>query len=109
MKKKIITIQGNSNTWYEKAIFVTKKEREKEIPKDFVEEAEDIINRFILKTSLDAIVKTESEEMNVQSNNKKSSNKESSKKIVNNIDKYLYYSIFLCVAMLIISLIVQIF
>ncbi len=104
MKKKIITIQGNSNTWYEKAIFVTKKEREKEIPKDFVEEAEDIINRFILKTSLDAIVKTENEEIDVQS-----SNKESSKKIVNNIDKYLYYSIFLCVAMLIISLIVQIF
>ncbi len=92
MKKKnrIITINGDKMSWYEKAIFVTKKDSSKnEVPDDFIIEAENIINQYLVRTGFENV------------NRKNVSNK----KIVRNdkIDMFLYYSIVFCCFTLVFS------
>ncbi len=80
-KNKVITINGGEKSWYEKAIFVAKKNN-KTIPDDFVDEAEKIIDQYLLRTGF-------------QNANKKYQH---NNKIVKNtkIDMFLYYSIIFC-------------
>lgn len=48
--KKIILIKGGKSGWFEQAIFILKdKEQRKNMPKNFVEEAEKIINNYMMK------------------------------------------------------------
>ena len=48
--KKVILIKGNKSRWFEQAIFILKDSNEsKNIPKNFVEEAEKIINDYMMK------------------------------------------------------------
>lgn len=48
--KKIILIKGGKSGWFEQAIFILKdKEERKNMPKNFVEEAEKIINGYMMK------------------------------------------------------------
>ncbi len=52
-KKKVITVNGDSNKWYEKVIFVVKKDsgaKEKNV--DFVAEAEKIIADYMLTSDM---------------------------------------------------------
>lgn len=97
MKKNIITIKGDSNSWYEKVIFIAKKKRKKEIPSDFVVEAESVINEYMLKTSFES------------ANGRKSGYTGSHFSGLDKIDKYLYYSILLCLTLLCILLLTKIF
>ncbi len=49
-KKKIILIKGGKSRWFEQAIFILKdKEKAKNMPKNFVEEAEKIINNYMIR------------------------------------------------------------
>ena len=48
--KKIILIKGGKSRWFEQAIFILKdKDAKCDLPKNFVEEAEKIINNYMLK------------------------------------------------------------
>ncbi|MCI8805234.1 MAG: hypothetical protein HFE59_04960 [Clostridiales bacterium] len=48
--KKIILIKGGKSGWFEQAIFILKdKGQRKNMPKNFVEEAEKIINNYMIK------------------------------------------------------------
>ena len=49
-KKKVILIKGNNSKWFEQAIFILKDPGEqKNVPKNFVEEAEKIINGYMMR------------------------------------------------------------
>ena len=49
-KKKIILIKGGKSRWFEQAIFILKdKEKVTNMPKNFVEEAEKIINNYMIR------------------------------------------------------------
>lgn len=60
-KKRVILIKGDKTKWYEQAIFIMRPDAApNKIPKDFVAEAEKIINNYmnrnnILNTSLPAV------------------------------------------------------
>jgi len=46
--KRVVLITGNSSKWYEQAIFVIKKDiGAKQLPVDFVKEAENIIENYM--------------------------------------------------------------
>lgn len=48
--KKVILIKGGKSRWFEQAIFILKdKDQRRDMPKNFVEEAEKIINSYMLK------------------------------------------------------------
>lgn len=45
---RVVLITGNSSKWYERAIFFIKKDAgRKQLPKDFITEAEEIINDYM--------------------------------------------------------------
>lgn len=49
--ERIILIHGDSSKWYDQAIFIVKRNLPKQnMPLDFVEEAENIISSYMLKT-----------------------------------------------------------
>ncbi len=48
-KKKVILIKGDSSRWFEQAIFILKDDEPRYIPKNFVAEAEKIINNYMAK------------------------------------------------------------
>jgi len=48
-KKKVILIKGDNSRWFEQAIFILKDDEPKNIPKNFVAEAEKIINNYMAK------------------------------------------------------------
>ncbi len=80
-KNKVITINGGKDTWYEKAIFVAKKECN--VSSDnFVDEAERIIEQYLIRTGF-------------QNANKK---QKTIKKVSKNtsIDTFLYCSMIFC-------------
>ncbi len=78
-KNKVITIKGGEKSWYEKAVFVAKKEGKK-VPDNFVDEAEQIIDQYLIRTGFQNATK--------KCNNKVSKN--------DKIDMFLYYSIIFC-------------
>ncbi len=80
-KNKIITINGSKQTWYEKAIFVAKKENNK-VPENFVNEAEHIIDQYLIRTGFQNATR------------KREYNKKISK--TTKIDMFLYYAIIFC-------------
>lgn len=48
--KKVILIKGSKSRWFEQAIFIMKdKSNRKDFPKNFVAEAEKIINDYMMK------------------------------------------------------------
>ncbi len=52
-KKKVITVQGDNSKWYEKVVFVVKKDKKSETKNiDFVIEAEKIITDYMLKSDM---------------------------------------------------------
>ncbi|WP_250277798.1 hypothetical protein [[Clostridium] colinum] len=48
-KKKVILISGNKSNWYDQVIFIVKENKQENIPKNLVLEAEKIINEYISK------------------------------------------------------------
>ncbi len=80
-KNKIITINGGEKSWYEKAIFVAKKENN-QVPDNFINEAENIIDRYLIRTGFQNATR------------KEKINKKISK--TSKVDIFLYYSIIFC-------------
>lgn len=87
-KNKIITINGDNKSWYQKAIFVQKNENNN-IPENFVEEAEKIIDQYLLRSGFQNATKKNTPVMT------RSRSRSRSKKIykTSKIDMFLYYSI----------------
>nr|WP_317358683.1 hypothetical protein [uncultured Tyzzerella sp.] len=58
-KKKVILINGDKSNWYEQVIFIIKDNKENNVPKNLVLEAEKIINEYMSKkynsTNIDKI------------------------------------------------------
>ncbi len=85
-KKKVITVNGDSSKWYDKVIFVVKKDQGyKDV--DFVLEAENIISDYMLSSdmTLDKI------------DNRINKDTKKSKKAIDGIDIFLYVSICICI------------
>ncbi len=98
-KKKVITVSGDSSKWYDKVIFVVKKEQNQNYENiDFVLEAENIISNYMLNSKMEV-----GKAYNVCENTNKSRNLAHSK-----IDMFLYSSISVCI-FLISYLIIQSF
>lgn len=95
-KKKVITVSGDNSKWYDKVIFVVKKEHMKEnMPIDFVLEAENIISNYMLSNNM-AVGKfypSKNNNSNVTSRSK-----------INGIDMFLYSSIVICILLVSIML-----
>lgn len=96
-KKKVITVSGDSSKWYDKVIFVVKKEQISDNqPIDFVLEAENIISEYMLSSSM-MIGKNHAKNM--------TNMKMMTKKTNNSIDTFLYSSIVICIFLLSILLV----
>ncbi len=90
-KKKVITVNGDSTKWYDKVIFVVKKEQEKSYTDvDFVMEAENIISDYMLSSNMN-FGKT----ITTQNTHNKNT-----KKAIDGIDIFLYISICVCIFVL---------
>ncbi len=84
-KKKVITVNGDSSKWYDKVIFVVKKEHGyKDV--DFVLEAEHIISDYML-----------SSDMNLGKIDKPNQVTKKTRKAIDGIDIFLYISICVCI------------
>ncbi len=93
-KKKVITVSGDSTKWYDKVIFVVKKDQARDYNNvDFVLEAENIISNYMLNSN-----------MQVGRNTYKT-NDYTNKKAKNGIDIFLYSSISICILLVSILLI----
>ncbi len=82
-KKKVITVSGDSTKWYDKVIFVVKKDNLEYRDVDFVLEAENIISNYMLNSSL---------EVGTTYNRKTKNNKK-----IDFIDIFLYSSLSICI------------
>jgi hypothetical protein len=49
--ERVILIQGDSNKWYDQAIFIVKPNAKENIPVDMVAEAEKIIHNYMIKNN----------------------------------------------------------
>lgn len=73
--KKIILIKGDNSNWYEQAIFIMRTDiAPKNVPVDFVLEAEKIINNYMQK-QLKSISKPEKKAISAQCETIKNENK----------------------------------
>ncbi|GHU73844.1 hypothetical protein FACS1894188_00430 [Clostridia bacterium] len=56
MNDRIILIKGDNSKWYEQAIFIIRPETG-DMPVDFVDEAENIINNYMIRSTDKNLVK----------------------------------------------------
>ncbi len=90
-KKKVITVNGDSSKWYDKVIFVVKKDKEKNYNNvDFVLEAENIISDYMLSSNMSFDRSIDSQKIYAKH----------TKKNIDGIDIFLYVSICVCVFVL---------
>ncbi len=88
-KKKVITVTGDSTKWYDKVIFVVKKDKVDNYNDiDFVLEAENIISNYMLNSNM-KIGQKHTRENNTRGKRK-----------LDGIDMFLYSSICVCVLIL---------
>lgn len=72
--KRVIMVDGKNSEWYEKAIFIMRSDINTNTkPMNLVNEAEKIINAYMLKTTL-AINEIKSKPKQIKINNEKSFN-----------------------------------
>jgi len=100
--KKIIRIMGGKSKWFEEAIFVLKdKNKRTDMPKNFVAEAEKIINDYMLRkyslnnTLASAYSASQPKYKNVK-NTKSTRDVKNTKKRNKKIDTILNVSIIVC-------------
>ncbi len=84
-KKKVITVSGDSSKWYDKVIFVVKKDSINYKDVDFVLEAENIISNYMLNSTL---------EVGTTYNKKTKNNKK-----MDFVDIFLYSSLSICIVL----------
>ncbi len=93
-KKKVITVNGDSTNWYDKVIFVVKKDKIEDYNDiDFVLEAENIISNYMLNSNMQ-MGKQYTREHYTRENNTRILKKH------DGIDIFLYSSICLCLVVL---------
>ncbi len=81
-KKKVILINGDKSNWYDQVIFIMKENKQENIPKNLVLEAEKIINEYISK-------KYNKTNVCLQQEKPSNINKHSNKKTINKNKKNL--------------------
>ncbi len=93
-KKKVITVTGDSTKWYDKVIFVVKKDKVDNYDDiDFVLEAENIISNYMLDSSMQTGRNYSREHYTKEGITK-------ARKKHDGIDVFLYSSICICVVVL---------
>ena len=97
--QKIILIKGGKSGWFEQAIFILKdKGQRKNMPKNFVEEAEKIINNYMAKKYSNVSklnpVYSQAQSVNQQKEVKFNADKRRAKR--KKYDKVLNISVILC-------------
>ena len=106
-KKKVILINGDKSNWYDQVIFIVKENKEENMPKNLVLEAEKIINEYISKKYNKTNVYTQSKSYNVNEDNKQKV-KHSNKKNIKMYNNILNVSI-VCTIVFICYLLYQIY
>lgn len=97
-KKKVILINGEAGKWYEQVIFII-NEKEKNVPKNIIFEAEKIINEYIDKKYNRNLTNKNINTTEIKSfegNNIKKKAKKDTKKMKN----YLNFAIFLTIGII---------